>query len=310
MIIDVHYHLFAKLSERMVRNLAQSAIHQAKEMRIDVDPEKLIKKVSGTWPDPSGEGVLAIMEDAGIDLTLICMVDNADIAQIKSENMQRGNKIIGDIARKNPGRIMALAGIDPRRPEASDMMKQCFEEYGVRGLKYHPDDGYYPCSPESYKLLEVLVKYNGILLTHTSPLGPPSRCKYAEAIELADLAVDFPDLKVIAAHMGMINWRPWASLAARQPNLFGDLAMWDHYAFTRYELFCRELRLLLDFAGASKVLFGTDNPMNSAIVPTKTLIQLLKDLPKKAPAGIAFTKEEIDGILGGNAASLLGLKEK
>ena len=307
MIIDVHYHLFAKLSERIVRNLAQSAIHQAKEMRIDVDPEKLIKKVSGTWADPSGEGVLAIMEDAGIDLTLICMVDNANVPQMNAENMQRGNKIIGDIARKNPGRIMALAGIDPRRPEAPDMLKQCFEEYGVRGLKYHPDDGYYPCSPESYKLLEVLVKYNGILLTHTSPLGPPSRCKYAEAIELADLAVDFPDLKVIAAHMGMINWRPWASLAARQPNLFGDLAMWDHYAFTRYELFCRELRLLLDFAGASKVLFGTDNPMNSAVVPTKTLIQLLKDLPKKAPAGIAFTQEEIDGILGGNAASLLGL---
>jgi predicted TIM-barrel fold metal-dependent hydrolase len=307
MIIDVHYHLFPKLSERIVRNLAQSAIHQAKEMGIEVDPEKLIKKVSGTWPDPSGEGVLAIMEDAGIDLTLICMVDNANFPQLKPENQQRGNKIIGDIARKNPGRIMALAGIDPRRPEAPDMMKQCFEEYGLRGLKYHPDDGYYPCSPESYKLLEVLVKYNGILLTHTSPLNPPSRSKYAEALELSDLAVDFPELKVIAAHMGMINWRPWASLAARQPNLYGDLAMWDHYAYANYNLFCRELRDILDHAGASKVLFGTDNPMASAVVPTKTLIQLLKDLPAKAPMGLVFTKEEIDGILGGNATSLLGL---
>jgi predicted TIM-barrel fold metal-dependent hydrolase len=309
MIIDVHYHLFPKLSERIVRNLAQSAIHQAKEMGIEVNPEELIKKVSGTWPDPSGEGVLAIMEDAGIDLTLICMVDNAGITQIKAENIQKGNKIIGDIARKNPGRIMALAGVDPRRPEAPDMLKQCFEEYGVRGLKYHPDDGYYPCGPDSYKLLEVLVKYNGILLTHTSPLGPPSRSKYAEALELSDLAVDFPELKVIAAHMGMINWRPWASLAARQPNLYGDLAMWDHYAFTRYNLFCRDLRDLLDYAGKSKVLFGTDNPMNSAVVPTKTLIKLLKDLPEKAPAGICFTEEEVNRILGGNASALLGLRQ-
>jgi predicted TIM-barrel fold metal-dependent hydrolase len=32
---------------------------------------------------------------------------------------------------------MALAGVDPRRPEAPDLLKQCFEEYGVRGLKYH-----------------------------------------------------------------------------------------------------------------------------------------------------------------------------
>jgi predicted TIM-barrel fold metal-dependent hydrolase len=307
MIIDVHYHLFPRLSENMCRTLAQSAIHLARELGQEIDPEELIKKVSKTWPDPLGEGVLAIMEDAGIDLTLICMVDNANITQIKPENMQRGNKLIGDIARKNPGRIMALAGLDPRRPEAPDMLKQCFEEYGVRGLKYHPDDGYYPCSKESYKLLEVLNKYNGILLTHTSPLGPPSRSKYAEALELSDLAVDFPDLKVIAAHMGMINWRPWASLAARQPNLFGDLAMWDHYALTNYRLFCRELRDILDYTGPSKVLLGTDNPMASAIVPTKTLIQLLKDLPEKAPAGIAFTQKEIEGILGGNAASLLGL---
>jgi hypothetical protein len=307
MIIDVHYHLFPKLSENMCRNLARTAFKQAEDLGIQVDPEELIKKVSATWADPSGEGVLAIMEDAGIDLTLICMVDNASITQIKPENIQRGNKIIGDIARKNPGRIMALAGVDPRRPEAPDLLNQGFEEYGVSGLKYHPDDGYYPCGPESYKLLEVLVKYNGILLTHTSPLGPPSRSKYAEALELSDLAVDFPDLKVIAAHMGAANWRPWASLAARQPNLYGDLAMWDHYALTKYNLFCRELRDILDYAGPSKVLFGTDNPMASAVVPTKTLIQLLQDLPKKAPTGLTFTKEEMDGILGGNAAAILGL---
>lgn len=307
MIIDVHYHLFPKLSENMCRNLARSAIHMAEELKIPVNPEELIKKVSTTWPDPNGEGVLSIMEDAGIDLTLICMVDNANITQIKPENVQRGNKTIGDIARKNPGRIMALAGVDPRRPEAPDMLKQCFEEFGVKGLKYHPDDGYYPCGKESYKLLEVLTQYNGVLLSHTSPLGPPSRSKYAEALELSDLAVDFPELKVIAAHMGAANWRPWASLAARQPNLYGDLAMWDHWAFTKYNLFCRELRDILDYAGPKKVLFGTDNPMASAVIPTKTLIQLLKDLPNKAPAGSTFTKEEVDGILGGNAAAMLGL---
>ncbi len=307
MIIDVHYHLFPKVSEVMARDLTRSAIRQAEAMGLDVDPEVLVQKVLATWPDPSGEGVLAVMEESGIDLTLICMVDNANIIRLRPENMQRGNKIIGDIARKNPGRIMALAGVDPRRPEAPDMLRQCFEEFGVQGLKYHPDDGYHPCSPESYRLLEVLARYQGILLTHTSPLGPPSRNKFAEAIELADLAVDFPEIKVIAAHMGMINWRPWASLAARQPHLYGDLAMWDFYAFTKYHLFCRELRDILDYVGPHKVLFGTDNPIGSAVVPTKAWIRLLKELPQKAPPGIVFTQEEVDGILGDNAARMLGL---
>ena len=126
---------------------------------------------------------------------------------------------------------------------------------------------------------------------------------------LADLAVDFPELKVIAAHMGgIINWRPWASLSMQQPNLYGDLAMWDHYAMTKYELFCLELRTILDYVGSSKVLFGTDNPIPSIVEPTRNWIQLLKDLPTNAPDGMTFTKEEVDAILGGNAASILGLE--
>lgn len=307
MIIDVHYHLFPKLSEKMVRNLAGWAIRLANAMGKTVDPEAVIKKAMATWPDPTGERLMGIMEDAGIDLTLICMVDNAAIALLKPENMQRGNKMIAEIARKNPGRVMALAGVDPRRPEAPDMLKQCFEEFGIKGLKYHPDDGYDPGGPESYKLLEILADYQGVLLTHTGPLSPPSRNKFADPMLLTDLAVDFPELKIIAAHMGQINWRPWAALAAQQPNLYGDLAMWDHYALAHYTLFCRELRDVLDYAGYTKVLFGTDNPIASTIEPTQNWIRLLKDLPEKAPAGISFTEDEIDGILGRNAASILGL---
>jgi predicted TIM-barrel fold metal-dependent hydrolase len=309
MIIDVHYHLMPKLSEKMVRNLAHTAIGAAKIMKKKIDPEAIITKASETYADPTGERLIADMDSAGIDLTLICMVDNVNIVQLKPENMQKGNRIIGDIARKYPDRVMALAGIDPRRPKAPDMLRQCFEEFGVRGLKYHPDDGYDPSGPESYRVLEVLMKYDGLLLTHTGPLSPPSRCKFAEPIRLADLAVDFPDLKVIAAHMGMINWRPWAALAAHQPNLYGDLAMWDSYAIGNYELFCRELRDIIDYVGVSKVLFGTDNPIPSIIEPTKTWVQLIRDLPVKAPGGLTFTEEEVKAILGGNAASILGLEE-
>ena len=85
--------------------------------------------------------------------------------------------------------------------------------------------------------------------------------------------------------------------------------MWDHYAFSNYNLFCRELRDILDYAGHSKVLFGTDNPIPSIIEPTKNWVQLLKNLPTAAPDGISFTAEEVDAMLGGNAAAVLGLEQ-
>ena len=308
MIVDVHYHLIPVVNERMVEDMMKYPLQAARAMGKDIDPDVIRKTALESWADPTGERLLATMDDAGIDKTVICMVDNSDIERLTHERIQMANKLVGDIARKYPDRIIALAGVDPRRPEAPDMMKQCLEEFGVRGLKYHPDHGYSPSGPESYRVLEVLAAHNGVLLSHTGPLAPPSRCGFADALLLADLAVDFPELGVIAAHMGYINWRPWASLAAHQPTLSGDLAMWDTFAFGHYNLFCRELRDLIDLAGLSKVLFGTDGPVLSVVEPTANWVQLIRDLPKNAPEGIDFTEEEVAAILGGNAASLLGLE--
>ena len=308
MIVDVHYHLIPMLPEEMLEHMVEAPMWAAKAMGKNIDKETLIKRAAETYADPTGERLIASMEEAGIDFTCICAVDNAENELLTFDLAQAQNQVVGRIAQENPDRVMALAGVDPRRPEAPDMLKQCFDEFGVRGLKYHPDSGYDPASPESYKLLEIVQERGGVLLSHTGPLRPPSRCKYAEPGLLADLAVDFPDLRVIAAHMGLINWRPWAALASHQPNLYGDLAMWDVFAFGRYDLFCRELRDLIDYTGVEKVLFGTDSPIFGIVEPAKNWVQLVKDLPANAPEGITFTKEEVAAILGDNAAKLLGLE--
>ena len=62
----------------------------------------------------------------------------------------------------------------------------------------------HPAGPESYKLLETVNAVHGILLSHTGPLAPPSRGKFADPMLLADIGVDFPNIKVIAAHMGAV----------------------------------------------------------------------------------------------------------
>jgi len=307
MIIDVHYHFIPVVFEEGVRRTAKHVMDVANRIGLEIDFEEIVKTALETWADPSGERLMAWMEKSGIDVTCICMVDNIDFTHVTFEMIQQANRKMGEIAQKNTDKIIAFAGVDPRRPEAVDMLKQCFEDYGVRGLKYHPDHGYDPSGSESYRLLEIVQENSGVLLSHTGPLAPPARPKFAEPIVLSDLAVDFPDLSVIAAHMGMINWHSWASLARFQPNLYGDLAMWDTLAFGNYEIFCRELRTLLDYAGASKVLFGSDSPIFTMLIPTEKWIQLFKDLPERAPDGIRFSEAEVNAILGGNAASVLGL---
>jgi len=87
----------------------------------------------------------------------------------------------------------------------------------------------------------------------------------------------------------------------------GDLAMWGPFAFGKYELFCSELRDIIDYVGVEKVLFGSESPIYDIVLPVEDLIEKIKKLPEEAPKGIKFTKEEIDAILGGNAAKLLNL---
>ncbi|MFX1257201.1 MAG: amidohydrolase family protein [Promethearchaeota archaeon] len=310
MIVDVHCHLIPySMTPERVNMLIKEILPIAKIMGIDVYKETLIHKAQELWGDVDGSKMIKIMNESGIDFAIICNVDNANIETATVDKVQEINKRVGNIAKKYPDRLMALAGVDPRRPEALDMLKQCFEKFGMRGLKYHGDDGYDPSGPESYVLLDYLEKNDGILLTHTGPLPPPSRLKFADPMLLSDIGVDFPNLKVIAAHMGLINWRPWALLAAVQPNLYGDLAMWNSYAYGKFELFCRELRDIIDYAGVEKILFGSDCPIYDVFLPVKAFIEIIKSLPKKAPKGIKFTDEEINAILGDNATKLLGLSK-
>jgi predicted TIM-barrel fold metal-dependent hydrolase len=307
MIVDVHYHMIPMMPEEMIDSVLHDPIRMAKVMGQQIDHAALFDKAKALWGDPEGDKLIQSMDEEGVDFTVICGVDNAENPVFTSELVEWQNKTVGDIAQRYPDRVMALAGVDPRRENAPDLLRQAMEEFGMRGLKYHADYGYDPVGPESYLLLEIVQAHGGVLLTHTGPLSPPSRAKYADPSLLADVGVDFPDLKVIAAHMGMINWRPWAALAAHQPNLYGDLAMWDTYAFGRYELFCRDLRDLIDYAGIDKVLFGTDDPIAQVVRNTRDWIDLIKELPTKAPSGIRFTEEEVYAILGGNAVALLGL---
>ncbi|MHA2128190.1 MAG: amidohydrolase family protein [Candidatus Hodarchaeales archaeon] len=311
MIIDVHYHLspYPIKYEDLLGRVGEPS-RLAKAAGIKIDTETLARRAAERYPDETGEKIVKWMNDAGIDFTCVNTVDNVDNEGMTKEIAQMINKQIADIANKYPDRLMAFAGIDPRREDALDMLKQCFEEFGMKGLKYHCDSGYDPNSPGSIKILKYLEKKGGILLTHTGPLGPPAHCKYTEPILLSETSNQLPNLKIIGAHMGSPpRWRDWAALAAFYPNLYGDMAMWQAYAFGKYKLFCRELRDLIDYAGLEKVMFASDGPVYDIVIPTKDYIQLIKNLPKDAPKGIEFTEEEVDAILGNNAAKFLGISK-
>jgi len=124
--------LFAGAERAGVKKSLDEAMPVLRDHMDDVECDKLVKR----------------MDDSGVDVTVINVVDNVDFG-FDNERTIRINGHCSRAAAKQPGRIIPLAGIDPRRPDAPALFRRCIEEFNMKGLKWHPDDGYYPNSEES-----------------------------------------------------------------------------------------------------------------------------------------------------------------
>ena len=307
MIIDIHYHYIRMSSgTESSNNTIKGWFELAECMGFKGSVDKYIPEVSDMVDDPECDKLVERMERNGIDRTVICYVDNFDNGSA-NEKIMLSNEICAQAAAKHTDKLIALAGIDPRRPDAPALLRRCLTEFGMKGLKWHPDDGYYPNSPEAYALLKVLDEFGYPLLTHCSPL-PKSRAKFALPIHLDDVAKDFPNLEIIATHMGTLWWRDWLALAQYKKNISGDMAMWQVTATFKPALFRRYLREILDNIGPNKIIWSTDGPVFEPLISNKKYIDIMKLLTVKGKDGIVFSQEEVDAIMGGNAARIFKLK--
>ena len=247
------------------------------------------------------------MDRSGIDVSVLFFHDSIGIGE-NDEQVLKRNKHLANIEKRHPERIISFASIDPRRKKAPDLFRTCIEDYRLRGLKWHPDNGYYPNSPEAYRVLEVAEELDVPLLTHTGPLPPGFRSKHSHPIHLDDVALDFPKLKIIAAHMGDMWWRDWVAIAKYKKNIYGDLAMWQLMAGRELGRFRRILREIIDDVGVKQVLFASDAPALEPLVSNRRWVEILRTLPDDSSDGIKFTEKEVEAILGGNAARILNLE--
>ena len=209
------------------------------------------------------------------------------------------NYEIAELAAKNDDIVIPFASIDPHKGklgarEARDLI----ENYGVKGFKFHGImQDIHPADRVAYPLYEVIAEYKSIALFHTGhsgmgtgmPGGGGIRLKYGQPMLVDDVAVDFPDMRIILAHP---SW-PWTdeslSMALHKENVFIDLSGWSPKYFPKQVIQYANTQL------KHKMLFGSDFPL---IRPDKWIA---------AAREVGFREEVLPLILKDNAAKLLGL---
>ena len=211
------------------------------------------------------------------------------------------NEEVAEACARHSDILIPFASIDPARGRmGAREARRLIADHGIRGFKFHPTmQGFYPNDRTAYPLYEAIAESGLPALFHTGQTGVGAgmrggngmRLKYSNPMHLDDVAVDFPDMPIVLAHPSF-PWQDEAlAVATHKPNVWIDLSGW------RPKYFPPILVRYADTLLRDRVLFGSDWPM---IAPELWLEEF---------EALAIKAENRPGILKGNAARLLGLKE-
>jgi predicted TIM-barrel fold metal-dependent hydrolase len=213
----------------------------------------------------------------------------------------------------HPGRMFAFFGVDPRRPNAAALFASALEaDHPPVGLKIYASTGFYPYDEVCRPLYGIATEREIPVLFETGVVGAPMRPRFARPSFLIDVAADFPAMPIIVGHVGRSAWWEEALATARGcPSMRLDLSGWWQERRKLGEgTLIRDLGRLRDEIGPHRLQWGTDRSSGPSRSGDRSTwpeeIAWWRDLRAVAARhDVTFTTEEVDMILGENAAGLL-----
>lgn len=255
--------------------------------------DKAAKQYFGDTGVPRGRNELA---EYYRSRKIACVVFSVD--ERLTGRPQVSNDIVLDFAEQNSDIVMGFVSVDPTRgAEAVSEAKRLIKR-GTKGFKLHcPLMQFHANDKVAYPFYEVVNEAQLPVIFHTGHSGIGTgmragggvRLKYGHPMDIDDVAVDFPDMKIIMAHPSF-PWQDEAiSVCLHKRQVYIDLSGWSPKYFAP---------ILIQYANTllkKKMLFGSDFPL---ITPDRWLADFEK---------ISIKDEVRPLILKENAIQLFGL---
>lgn len=241
----------------------------------------------------SAEEMIDDMDEAGVDIVILSSFEYDGVEVIS-------NAQVAEVVRKFPKRFVGCGTVDPRQKpmKALDQLKRMVDEHNMVCLRLEPyayGDGMTGAPPNAKMYWPLYAKCCeldiavSVQVGHTGPLLPSEA---GRPIYLDEVALAFPDLRLIGAHLG----QPWHEemmiLAWKHPNVYIETSArvpkhWPE-SFVKFA----------STYGQDKTLWATDYPLLSF----KRCIDEIEDL------NISFTAKK--KLLRDNAIRAFKLEDK
>tara|TARA_B100000700_G_scaffold267854_1_gene308107 strand:- start:4667 stop:5563 length:897 start_codon:yes stop_codon:yes gene_type:complete len=258
-----------------------------------------------------GDEIIQFLDETDIEIGLI---QGGDIRRTTyhptrdDRNMYVPNDFTALQCSRYPGRLYGVIGIDPLVDVHENLteMERCVEEHDFRVLKllptyhhYRPDDRRLDPYYEKCLALDIPVQ---IHLGWTRTIA--TTMEHQRPMHLDRLGREFPDLKVIVAHLG----HPWVdeaiAVVAKHPNFYTELSGWGPYGMAPHDPVgetYRALKKLKNYGCLGKVMFGSDN------TDCRETYRLADQMSRDLDGQELYNEEVYKDIMGNTAIKVFGL---
>jgi predicted TIM-barrel fold metal-dependent hydrolase len=178
--------------------------------------------------------------------------------QAKAVGVWVPNELVADYVAQHPEKLVGWASVDPNEPDCVDQLEDAVNRLKLRGLKLAPT--YQHFDPQDRRHWPLFKKCQSLgipIMWHQGTTFPSrARLKWAHPLQLEDIAMEFPDLKMIIAHLG----HPWeedvVALIRKAPNVYTDISA-VHYRPWRY---WQAMVTAMEYGVDHKILLASDFP--------------------------------------------------
>ena len=281
MIIDVHCHL-----------------GKSEYLKPDIKEEE--KRIAG-GKEPH------YASDEEVAETIRAQVDRAILLPFHWSQLgvRVSNERAAEFVQKYSDTFIGFLSVDPHLPEAYEDLKKGFFELGLKGVKMSAIYQNFDPLDDRMKPIYAFAEKHGLpMMLHQATVPfRRSLLKYASPALFDEVALEFPNLKMIMAHMG----HPWVEdcivMVRKHPHVYADvsgvlLRPWMAYNF---------LRLATEWGILDKLLFGSDYPF--VMTPQETIDRLrgINDILEgtKLPP---VPEDAIEEIIHRDSLAMLGLE--
>jgi predicted TIM-barrel fold metal-dependent hydrolase len=248
------------------------------------------------------------MDDAGVNVVVI---QGMDVTNTDPDKKDTDEYILENYIKRDPKRFIGFSGVQSRDLQGrfvSGNLAQfvrAVTELGFKGMKALPNYGLYaPDDKSMYPFYQKAVELGVPVMLHMgTSTFTPVKYDYGHPKYLDDVLLDFPDLKICAAHMAYPWQKETLGLMRKCPNLYSDTA-----ALTgRPTELTWNLVLAKEYNLLDRIMWATDYPLCNPKQSSDWIRNGLNAVAEKCGWPV-FSDEEIEKMLGINAAKFLGLK--